>query len=230
MRSKTTLLILLLSFVFVSCGGSKSSEVRIFAPLKAKFAAKNYKRVYLADFIIYGEHAMDKTINININKEIKETLKSEFKDKSHYEIEDLKIEYAKDKKPAELLQDSAFWASQKIPAKQETLILTGAVEFSNYAKSGLVTEQVTNPRTGGQRNVTTSRERMQLVMAVDLYLLDAVSGNKLFQETFREEEVYDDVSNVNLSLFYDIFERIAPKIVGVIVPYRITGARILLEP
>ena len=209
---------------------SKSTDVLISSPLRPKYVAKGYKKIYIADFIVGGEHDIDKTVNVNVNKEIKETLKSEFKDKSGYEIEDLKIEIDKSRKPEEILKDASFWASQNIDPKEGSMILAGAVDFSNKEKTGLVTERVTNPRTGMQRDVTSSKERMQLILSVDLYLLDAASGSKLFQENFREEETYDDVSTVSLPLFFDVFERMTPKIVGILVPYRVAGTRTLLEP
>jgi hypothetical protein len=215
---------------FTSCG-STSSEVQISAPLRPKFAAKGYKKIYIADFIVTEQNDLDKDVNINVNKEITETLKSEFKDKSGYEIATLKLDgLDKNKKTDDQLADPSFWASQKLEDRQGSLILAGAVEFSNHQKSGLVTERVTNPRTGIQRDVASSRDRLQLVLAVDLFLVDAQSGNKLFNETFKEEQVYDDITNVSLPLFYDVFEKIAPKIVGVLVPYRVAGSRILLEP
>lgn len=229
---KTTALFVLIAMVawLPSLFASKTTEVMISAPLRPKYVAKGYKKIYIADFIVGGEHDIDKNVNININKEIKETLKSEFRDKSGYEIEDLKIEIDKSKKPEDILKDASFWASQKIDPKEGAMILAGAVDFSNKEKSGLVTEHVTNPRTGMQRDVTSSRERLQLILSVNLYLIDAAKGEKLFQENFREEETYDDVSNVSLPLFYDVFERMTPKIVGILVPYRVAGTRTLLEP
>jgi hypothetical protein len=78
--------------------------------------------------------------------------------------------------------------------------------------------------------VTSSRERLQLILGINFLLIEAKSGQKVFEETFKEEEIYDDISNVSLPLFYDLFERIAPKIVGVLIPYRVAGSRTLLEP
>jgi len=223
------LLIFLVGLFSMGCG-SKSTEVQISAPLRPKYVAKGYRKIYIADFIVTGEHEMDRDVNINVNKEIKETLRSEFKDKSGFEVESLKVEFDKSMKPVDILGNSSFWVSQAIEDKQGSMILAGSAEFSNYERSGLVTERVENPRTGDERNITSSRERLRLVLAVDLYLLDAQSGQKLFQENFKEEQVYDDVSNVSLPLFYDVFEKIAPKIVGVLVPYRVAGSRLLLEP
>lgn len=222
--------ILLLGVLLQTGLGAKSTEVQISAPLRPKYTAKGFKKLYIADFIITGTHDIDKNVNINVNKEIKETLKSEFKDKSGYEIEELKLEYDRTKQPGEILKDASFWVAQDIAKKEGAMILAGSVDFSNHEKSGLVTERVTNPRTGVQRDITTTRERLQLILAVDLYLLNAIDGQKLFQETFKEEEVYDDVSNVSLPLFYDVFERMTPKIVGILVPYRVAGSRTLLEP
>lgn len=209
---------------------AKSTEIQISSPLRPKYVAKGYKKIYIADLFITGQHDVDKNVNINVNKEITETLRTEFKDRSGYEIDVLKLEVEKTRTPQEILQDSSFWSAQKIENKEGSLILAGAVEFSNHEKSGLVTDRVTNPRTGLQRDVTSSRDRIQLVLAMDVYLIDAQSGQKLFQETFKEEQVYDDVSNVSLPLFYDVFDKIAFKIVGVLVPYRVAGSRILLEP
>ena len=207
-----------------------TTEVQIMAPLRPKYVAKGYKKIYIADLVVTGQRDVDKQIPINVNKEIKETLKSEFIDRSAFEIEELKIEIPADRKPEEVLKDAAFWMAMDIKDRDTSLILAGVVEFSNHEKGGLVSERVTNPRTGTQRMVTSSRERLQLVLGINLLLIDAKEGQKLFEETFKEEEIYDDISNVSLPLFYDLFERITPKIVGVLVPYRVAGSRTLLEP
>lgn len=229
-RLSVVILVIFIISLFPSAYAKKSTEIQISAPLRPKYVAKGYKKLFICDFIITGTHDVDKVVNININKEIKETLKTEFKDKSGYEVEDLKVEFDKTKKPDEILKDPAFWMAQDIGKKEGTMILAGSVDFSNKEKSGLVTERVTNPRTGVQRDVTTTKERLQLILGVNLYLLDGTTGEKLFQENFREEEVYDDISNVSLPLFYDVFERMTPKIVGILVPYRVAGSRTLLEP
>jgi hypothetical protein len=207
-----------------------SAEVQIMAPLRPKYVAKGFRKIYIADFFVTGQQDVDKEVHINVNKEIKETLKSEFVDRSSYEVEDLKIEIPADRKPDEVLKDPAFWTAIDIKDRDTSLIITGIVEFSNHEKGGLVTERVSNPRTGTQRMVTSSRDRLQLVLGVNLLLMEAKGGQKLFEESFKEEEVYDDVTNVSLPLFYDLFERISPKIVGVLVPYRVAGSRTLLEP
>jgi hypothetical protein len=223
-------LVFCLGYFTFGCG-TKSDEVQISAPLHPKYVAKGYKKLYIADFIVTGVKDVDRdTRNINVNKEIKETLKSEFKDKSGYQIEDLKLEVNSDRKPEDLLRDPTFWAGQNIPDRDASMILAGVVEFSNHQKSGLVTERVVNPRTGTEREISSQKDQLQLVLAVNLFLVDAQKGDKLFEENFKEEQVYDDVSNISLPLFYDVFERMTPKIVGVLVPYRVSGSRTLLEP
>jgi hypothetical protein len=226
------IVLFLFSFLFfnsIDCPAG-TSEIQIMAPLRPKYVAKGYRKIYIADFVVTGERNVDKEIPINVNKEIKETLRSEFVDRSSYEIDELKIEIPGDRKPEDVLKDPSFWLAMDIKDRDTSLIVAGAVEFSNYEKGGLVTERVTNPRTGTQRIVTSSRERLQLILGINLLLIEAKNGGKLFEETFKEEEVYDDISNVSLPLFYDLFERITPKIVGVLVPYRVAGSRTLLEP
>jgi hypothetical protein len=231
MRNITLVLFLFLSSFLLSFNLSAgTTEVQIMAPLRPKYVAKGYRKIYIADFMVTGERDVDKQIPINVNKEIKETLKSEFIDRSAFEIEELKIEIPADRKPDEVLKDPAFWMAMDIKDRDTSLILAGVVEFSNHEKGGLVSERITNPRTGTQRVVTSSRERLQLVLGINLILIDSKEGQKLFEETFKEEEIYDDISNVSLPLFYDLFERITPKIVGVLVPYRVAGSRTLLEP
>ncbi|MCI0616858.1 hypothetical protein L0244_28095 [bacterium] len=229
-RLSIVIVVIFVISLFPAAYAKKSTEVQISAPLRPKYVAKGYKKLFICDFIITGTLDVDKVVNININKEIKETLKTEFKDKSGYDVEDLKVEFDKTKKPDEILKDPAFWMAQDIGKKEGTMILAGSVDFSNKEKSGLITERVTNPRTGVQRDVTTTKERLQLILGVNLYLIDGTNGEKLFQENFREEEVYDDIDNVSLPLFYDVFERMTPKIVGILVPYRVAGSRTLLEP
>ncbi|PWT91616.1 MAG: hypothetical protein C5B54_04960 [Acidobacteria bacterium] len=230
-KKASQFLVLFYVCLLLSACGTKSTEIQISAPLRPKYVAQGYKKLYIADFIITGVKDVDReTRNVNVNKEIKETLKSEFKDKSGYEIDDLKLEVPADRKPEDVLRDPQFWATQNIPNRDSSMIMAGVVEFSNHAKSGLVTEQVVNPRTGTERTITSPKDQLQLVLSVNLFLVDAQHGDKLFEETFKEEQVYDDVSNVSLPLFYDVFDRMAPKIVGVLVSYRVSGSRTLLEP
>jgi len=230
-KKASQFLVLFYVCLLLSACGTKSTEIQISAPLRPKYVAQGYKKLYIADFIITGVKDVDReTRNVNVNKEIKETLKSEFKDKSGYEIDDLKLEVPADRKPDDVLRDPQFWATQNIPNRDSSMIMAGVVEFSNHAKSGLVTEQVVNPRTGTERTITSPKDQLQLVLSVNLFLVDAQHGDKLFEETFKEEQVYDDVSNVSLPLFYDVFDRMAPKIVGVLVSYRVSGSRTLLEP
>jgi hypothetical protein len=231
MKKNVVSLLLFFSLLLISLDSfAGSAEVQIMAPLRPKYVAKGFRKIYIADFYVTGQQDVDKEVHINVNKEIKETLKSEFVDRSSYEIEDLKIEIPADRKAEEVMKDPAFWAATDIKDRDTSLILAGLVEFSNHEKGGLVTERVTNPRTGTQRMVTSSRDQLQLVLGVNLLLIEAKDGHNLFEESFKEEEVYDDVTNVSLPLFYDLFERIAPKIVGVLVPYRVAGSRTLLEP
>jgi hypothetical protein len=230
MRHRSFLLFLCFFLNFLTLCFAGTEEVQIMAPLRPKYVAKGLRKIYLADFYVTGQQDVDKSVNINVNKEIKETLKSEFIDRSSYEVEDLKIEIPADRKPEEVLKDPSFWNSLDIKDRDTSLIVAGIVEFSNHEKGGLVTERVTNPRTGTQRMVTSSQDRLQLVLGINLLLVDPKSGEKTFEESFKEEEVYDDISTVSLPLFYDLFERITPKIVGVLVPYRVAGSRTLLEP
>ena len=232
MMRQLVLVLFLFSFLSVlspQCFAG-STEVQIMAPLRPKYVARGFRKIYIADFAVSGERDVDKQIPINVNKEIKETLKSEFVDRSAFEVSDLRIELPADRTAEEVLKDPSFWMAMDIKDRDTSLIVVGAVEFSNHEKGGLVTERVTNPRTGMQRTVSSSRERLQLILGINFLLVEAKSGQKLFEETFREEEVYDDISSVSLPLFYDLFERIAPKIVGVLIPYRVAGSRTLLEP
>lgn len=207
-----------------------SVEVQIMSPLHPKFVANDYDRIYIADFFVSGVNDVDQHVNINVNKEVKETLKSEFRERSSFEIDDLSVQYSSELDLEKEIGNPDFWKGQQIENRQRAIIVAGVIEFSNHDRGGVVTERVTNPRTGNQRMVQTSRQRIGIVLGVNLYLIDAVTGEKLFQENFKEEQVYADISNVSLPLFYDVFDKISPKIVGILVPYRVGGSRILLEP
>lgn len=228
-RALHFILVSALSLAVIACG-SAVTEVQISSPLRPKYDAPGYKKIYIADFNVSGQQDVDRNIRFNVNKEIRETLRSEFKDRSGYQVEDLKVSYDNQRKPEEILQDAQFWSALDLKDKEESIILTGAVDFSNHQKSGLVTQHVTNPQTGVQRDITNAHDQLQLVLDVNLYLIDANTGGKLFQEDFKEEQTYDDVTTVSLPLFYDVFERMAPKIVGILIPYRVSGSRLLLEP
>jgi hypothetical protein len=86
-RLSVVIVVIFIISLLPAAYAKKSTEVLISAPLRPKYVAKGFKKLYICDFIITGTHDLDKVVNININKEIKETLKTEFKDKSGYEVE-----------------------------------------------------------------------------------------------------------------------------------------------
>ena len=187
-KKASQFLVLFYVCLLLSACGTKSTEIQISAPLRPKYVAQGYKKLYIADFIITGVKDVDReTRNVNVNKEIKETLKSEFKDKSGYEIDDLKLEVPADRKPDDVLRDPQFWATQNIPNRDSSMIMAGVVEFSNHAKSGLVTEQVVNPRTGTERTITSPKDQLQLVLSVKMQIHHAARQAGIFGEPrYRE--------------------------------------------
>src|SRR5688500_479970 len=113
---RTMLALFLFSSIYlppVDCFAA-STEVQIMAPLRPKYVAKGYRKIYIADFVVSGERDVDKEIPINVNKEIKETLKSEFVDRSAYEISEIKLEIPADRKVEEVLKDPSFWMAMDI--------------------------------------------------------------------------------------------------------------------
>jgi len=235
MRNKIQYLIFtVLGLVLLSnCSGQKSTEVNVIMHLRPKFKIENiYSNIYLINFKVEKDYQVDKDVPIDANEEIITRLKNEFSNLSNLNVKYIKINYEDaGKNFDELVNDKEYWKEIKdIPDKENSIIYTGKIEFSNKDASGFFPHEVTNPQTGATRTVSVREDKIEVSLGVRIYIISAKTGEILYKESFKETATFTDETDVTLPMFYTLYDRFAPKMINTLIPYRIKGTRFLITP
>jgi len=230
MKYKKTTLWLIILFSFLSfCSGQKSSEITIVIPMKPKFDAKNYKYLYITNFPVKKIYNVDKDIYFDPNEEITSRLKNELSN-----LVDLKIKYLEIKNQNNeietLIEDKGYWKNLELEEKESSIIFTGLIEFSNKDATGYFPREVTDARTGISRTINVREERLEVSLGIQVYIISAYSGELLYKENFKETSTFPETNKVSLSMFYILFDKLAPKLFNIIAPYNIKGTRFIVKP
>lgn len=231
MKYKIFTIFLIIIYSFLSfCSGQRSTEITIVIPMKAKFDTKNYKYLYLTSFPVKKIYQVDKNISFDPNEEIRSRLKNELSNLSDLKIQDIKINEMNEPESFEkIIEDKEYWKNLDISDKENSLIFTGLIEFSNKDATGYFPREVTDARTGITRTVNVREQRLEVSLGINIYIISASSGEILYKENFKETSTFAEVSSVSLSMFYILFDKLAPKLFNIVAPYNVKGTRFLLR-
>lgn len=216
--------------LLVSCAGQKSAEVNIVLPMKAKFETKDYKHIYFTNLYVKKDYKVDQVVEIDPNEEIILHLKSQLSNLSDLKVKDFQMDYASitDQNYEKFVKNPDTWKNLNIEDKRSSLIFTGKVEFSNQDASGFFPREITDARTGITRTINIKEDKIEVGLGLDIYVISAETGEILYKENFKETSTFYETRKVTLPMFYVVFDRFEPKLVNILIPFKIKGHRFLI--
>jgi hypothetical protein len=144
-----------------------------------------------------------------------------------------RIRSQKDLQPYErIFADVSFW--KKIGEEyQGPLIVTGTILFTPHARSGWAYNEREYYDSFGRRQVQTMRtlqEKKGFILEPKFIFIDGRSGAQMYQEQFREENLYDVQQNTPaLSSYFELMDRMIPSFLSTLSTQKIRGTRVLLK-
>jgi hypothetical protein len=144
-----------------------------------------------------------------------------------------RIRSQRDLQPYErIFADVSFW--RKIGEEYGgPLIVTGTVLFTPHARSGWAYNEREYYDSFGRRHVQTMRtlqEKKGFILEPKFIFIDGRSGAQVYQEQFREENLYDVQQNTPaLSSYFELMDRMIPSFLSTLSTQKIRGTRILLK-
>lgn len=175
--------------------------MRIEMPRKSPINLENYKEIIVTNFLV-KEEAQD----FDISKEIDEYFVTELDQNLDKKVSSHKIAFEGN----ELFENQDFW-KDVFPDQKEALLFTGSVEYTQEIRKAIKSAE---KRRFESPFLEESRieERRFYSLSLQLFLIDAKSGNALFKRTFKENKTYKNPNQTAYFAFYDLMMTIKDKL------------------
>jgi hypothetical protein len=144
--------------------------------------------------------------SFDINKELREYFAVELGQKLNDKITSADVMPENE----EVFQDKAFWQDVS-PEKKDTLFFTGNMEYTEEIRKAI---KSASKRRFEEPFPEESRieERRFYSLSLHLYLIDAHTGEALYQQTFKESKTYRNPNQTSYFAFYDMMLNVRDKL------------------
>lgn len=198
------------------------SRVTVSLPVPAKINTRSVKTILVARFIAPDHPSVD------IGREFVRYARRELAKGTHFKILDVDPPALPEQPVEDLLKNAVFW---KHIAEEygADLVVSGRIVFTSADRSGFVSEDTISPITGQKVRSTRFAEREEFTLETGLWFFKGANGSFLYEDTFRNRQVYDGKSNDALQIFYSLTERLTPDLIGVVVSQRRQESRFIFD-
>lgn len=195
-------------------------RVGIELPVPPRINTLAVRKILVARFVA-TEHA-----SLDTGREFVRFVRRELAKGTKFEVLDVDPPALPEQPAEELPRNSTFW---KHIAEEygADLVISGRIGFTTSDRSGFVQEDVISPVTGQKVRRTVFAEREEYVLDANLWFFKGANGAFLYEDTFRDTQVYDGKSNDALQIFFNLADRMTPDLLGILVPQKRQESRFI---
>lgn len=200
-KKRNSLSLLFILLFFLSCGTGEHLRVRVEIPRKPPIDLESIDEIVITNFFV-KEQAKD----FNINKESTEYFHTELEQKLDKKITLAEIPLESE----EVFQDKSFWQNISND-KKSAILFTGSVEYVEEIRKSI--------KSAAKRRFDAPfpeesriEQRKFYSLSLHLFLIDAQSGESLYERTFKESNVYNNPNQTAYFAFYDMMMSIRDKL------------------
>jgi len=188
-------------------------KVTVSLPMPQKIQTANIHKILVARFVATDHPSVD------TDREMVAFLKRELARGTSMQVLDVDPPNLPEQTPEELMRNATFW---KHIAEENgaDLVVSGRVSFGTHDRSGFVQEDTVSPVTGQKVRETVYAEREDFELRVNLWFFKGANGALLYEDSFKQSQIYEGKSNDPLQAFFDLMDRLKPDILGVLVPQK----------
>ena len=198
---KNSILLIFFLIVLGACSITNNTRIRIEMPIHTELKLSDYQKIIITDFLLKNEIK-----NFNVNKELAEYFSTEINQESKTStvVKDISIE--KD----EIFENSDFWKTLA-PESEGTLYFSGIIEYTQETRKALIgkaKKQFEDPFPSPQKMATRKFYNLEM----DIYLIDAKTGNTVYQRNFKESQSYTNPNQTGYFAFFDLMLKVKDKL------------------
>lgn len=185
---------------YLSCSSGLHLKLKIEIPGDPQIDLDKFNQIVITNFFIQKE-----TKDINLNKEIVEYFKLEIE--QNFEGKVVSQNFSIEDEEAYKNQD--FWKGL-IETSEQTLFFTGRVNYSEEIRKAILEKRDDRPEDPFPSTKELA-ERKFYTLNIDLYLIDAQTGNPLYQRRFKETKGYKNPNQTAYFAFFDLIQQVKVK-------------------
>jgi len=186
-------------------------EVQVQLPSPQKIETGGMKRLLVGGFRTNDHPTVD------LDRELNRALRNLFAKGTSFEVLDVDPLPLPEQPIEEAIRNTAYWKrlGERFNAD---LIVGGTLRFESSDRSGFIEEDVISQLTGQRMRRSRWAEREGFTMDLGLYLFRGSSGELLYEDHFTEETVFDGKANDDLSVLFQLVDRVRESVLGIITP------------
>ena len=197
-KIKFTLLLVLL--FFFSCTSSSYLKLRVEIPRRASFNLEQFSEIIITNFFI-----KKRTKKFDLNQELvnyfASEIEREFKGKTSSKTISLEKE--------EIFSDKEFWKNLSLDLKGAAL-LTGSAQYSEEIRK-TISETKKDYSEDLSSKGKIMEERRFYTLSLNLYLIDAKTGEALYKRSFKESKGYKNPNQTAPFAFFELIQIVKGK-------------------
>jgi len=198
---KNSIALLLILFFFASCSQTTFQKLQIELPIQPAIDISQYDRITMTDFLITKNPK-----NLDMSNKIVEYFQSEMRIRFPVEITHIAVSSLEE----ETFESPDFW-KDLIQDKEGALILTGRAAYQADTRIAFVStdkKQLETPFPSESRTY----QKGFFTLDMDVYLIEAQSGEILFQNRFKETRSSKNIKQKASFTLYELLNSIKIKL------------------
>lgn len=188
-------------FFFLSCTSGLHWKLKIEMIEDVLIDLDQFNHIVITNFLIKKE-----TKDIDLNREIADYLTIELGQKFKGKI----IKKNLDIENEAAFENGGFWKGL-IDDPSKTILLTGSAHYTEEIRKAIL--ETREDRFEGPFPVSKKlAERKFYTLSLDLYLIDAQSGEALYKRNFNETKGYRNPNQTSYFAFFDLIQQVKVKL------------------
>jgi hypothetical protein len=217
-RKSYSLFLLPCLLFLIACGTGEQLRVRVEMPRKTLIDLDDFDEVAITNFVVKEEAK-----GFDLNEELTEYFSIELGQKIKNKVSTSEI----DMPDEDVFQDKQFWQNV-IPDKKRALLFTGNLEYTEEVRKAI---KPASKRRFEEPFPEESRieERRFYSLSLQLYLIDAQTGEAVYERLFKESKTYRNPNQTGYFAFYDLMLTVRDKLFRQILGERQIQERYLIK-
>jgi hypothetical protein len=203
-------------------GLAGSVQVSVGLPVPARINTRAIHTILVARFLS-PEHA-----TVDVGTEFVRYVRRELGKGTKFRVLDVEPPALPEQSVEDLLKNAVFW---KHIAEEygADLVVSGRAVFTTADRSAFVQEDVISPVTGQKVRRTRFAEREEYGLEANIWFFKGANGAFLYEDTFRNKQVYEGKSNDALQIFFNLADRLTPDLLGVVAQQKRQESRYIFD-
>ena len=201
----------------------KGLRVGVTLPVPPRLDVADRKNLLVVSFLVPESALLD------INREMVQYLRSEFRRATPLEILDITPPPAiPEQRVEDLIANAEFW--RHLGREYDTdLVVSGVASFGRRDASGFQEVDMISPTTGHKRRETRFVEQEQFTYRLEIFYMDGRTGELLLRDQMQRTATFQGLANDPITAFYELSELIRKDILSALTPQEREDMRVIFQ-